>query len=145
MRKTHSLYLDIFRVMKNTRAMETDQHPEVHDAAMGDVALDRAGSAECDGIAALAPDAGVDLDRYRDETGMTWQQLADRVGAKSPGQAQNWATGAVRPSLGRLMDIHRATGGRVTVFAMYQRRLEWERANRRPVTDIDGGADVECA
>jgi DNA-binding transcriptional regulator YdaS (Cro superfamily) len=82
----------------------------------------------------------VDLEAYRVEQKLTWQELAARIGAKSAGQAQNWAQGEVRPSARRLDAIVKATGGRVSIFAMHQRRLAWERQNLQPMAVVEAVA-----
>lgn len=71
--------------------------------------------------------AGVSLDVFRRRRGLTWQDLAALIGATSARQARAWALGEERPNAMRIDFIQTATGGEVTVDAMYQVRLAYER------------------
>lgn len=99
----------------------------------------------------------IDLEQYRQTHGLTWAEVAIRIGATGPRQAQAWATGAERPgSAEKLEAIERATDGQVTVNAMHRKRLEYERQHPRVVSVVplrgaesasgdDGGAGVMSA
>ena len=78
----------------------------------------------------------IDLEAFRVERGLTWKQLAELIGARNPGQAHVWALGKVRPGAQRLQQIAAATGGRVGVYAMHCKRLEWERAHPNLIEDV---------
>lgn len=81
-----------------------------------------------------SPRMAVDLDTYRKSHGLTWRQLAERIGAATETQARRWALGMEWPrDPERLEAICKACGHEVDVYSMHLRRLEWVRATRRPV------------
>lgn len=75
----------------------------------------------------------MDLETYRRSRGLTWRQLQALVGASSESQVRRWALGIEWPRADRLDAICKATGNEVDVYSMHLRRLEWVRANRRPI------------
>lgn len=80
---------------------------------------------------------GVDLETYRVGEDLTYRELAGKVGARSPRQARGWAIGEEWPqSAVALERIVNGTGGKVSIFAMHQRRLEWERAHAPKFRDV---------
>ena len=72
---------------------------------------------------------GMDLEQYRLAEKLTYDQLAVRIGIPQGRQAQAYALGEQQPGTERLEEILRATGGKVSVFAMHKRRLDWLRNN----------------
>src|SRR5262245_23144349 len=72
---------------------------------------------------------GMDLEQYRLAEKLTYDQLAVRIGIPQGRQAQAYALGETQPGTERLEEILRATKGRVSVFAMHKRRLDWLRNN----------------
>jgi len=80
---------------------------------------------------------GVDLETFRVERDLTYRELAEMVGARSPRQARGWAIGEEWPQTAAAIDrIVTGSDGRVSVFAMHQRRLEWERAHAPKFRDV---------
>lgn len=87
--------------------------------------------------AAVVDGVGVDLETYRVGEDLTYRELAELVGAKSPRQVRGWAIGEEWPQSAVTLDrIVTATDGRVSIFAMHQRRLEWERAHAPKFRDV---------
>ncbi len=74
---------------------------------------------------------GIDLEQFRRERGLTYQQLADLLGIKQNRQAIAYARGETWPGTEMLEQIREKTGGAVDIFAMHQRRLRWLHENGR--------------
>lgn len=71
----------------------------------------------------------MDLEEYRVAEGLTWQQLAERVGISDASQVRRIAIGVTWPRVELLEVIIQATGGRVGLMPMHKRRLAWSREN----------------
>ena len=84
----------------------------------------------------------ISLDAWRERQGLTWRELAERIGAKTAGQAQAWALGRVKPSARRIEAIRLATDGAVDAWSMHRVRLAWERENPRGLDD--GAHPASC-
>lgn len=74
---------------------------------------------------------GMDLEEYRRIEGLTYEELAERLGVPQSRQALAYARGEMWPGTERLQTILERTGGRVTILAMHQRRLAWLREHGR--------------
>lgn len=86
--------------------------------------------------------AELDLEGWRRKEGLTYAELAVRIGATNARQARAWALGLERPRAIAIERIVGATGGEVTVHAMHVRRLAWERRNPGSTTNFhDQGAE----
>jgi alkylated DNA nucleotide flippase Atl1 len=86
---------------------------------------------------AVVEGVGVDLESFRVARDLTYRELARMVGARSPRQARGWAIGAEWPQTAVALDrIVTGTDGAVSIFAMHQRRLAWERAHAPKFRDV---------
>ena len=64
-----------------------------------------------------------DLDQYRQDRGLTYAQLAEKLGLTQRRHAMRWARGESWPDADKLQRIVEITQGEVTVEAMHKRRL----------------------
>jgi transcriptional regulator with XRE-family HTH domain len=78
----------------------------------------------------------MDLAAYRTSHGLTWDLLAQKVGASSPRQVRAWALGIERPSETQRARIAEVTDGVVSVLQMHLVRLKWERQHKRPLASL---------
>ncbi len=79
----------------------------------------------------------MDLEAWRKSQGLVYRDVAELIGASSPGKARQYALGGSWPredQLARILD--RCSG--IDLFAMHQRRLEWVRQNQREIKGLDG-------
>lgn len=65
----------------------------------------------------------LDFDEYRQDRGLTYAQLADKLGLTQRRHAMRWARGESWPDADKLQRIVEITNGEVTVEAMHKRRL----------------------
>jgi len=73
----------------------------------------------------------MDLETYRQAAGLTYQELADRIGVASHSGAWRLARGEAWPhDPERIERIREVSGGAVTLEAMHKKRLDWWRAQR---------------
>lgn len=73
----------------------------------------------------------MDLEQFRLEKGLTYDQLADLIGLTQNRQAQAYALGETWPKTERLDVILRKTDGLVTILAMHERRRRWLASHKR--------------
>lgn len=73
----------------------------------------------------------MDLEQYQRETGISWVELSRRIGRGSRMRLRRIARGEVWPDAETLEAIFAATGGRVTLEAMHDKALAWQRAQGR--------------
>jgi len=73
----------------------------------------------------------MDLEQYRQNHGLTYQQLADLLGVRQSKQAHAWALGTNWPLSERLQKILRKTKGEVTIEDMHARRMAFLQAESR--------------
>jgi transcriptional regulator with XRE-family HTH domain len=76
--------------------------------------------------AALGGSVGVDLETWRREQKLTYEQLADRLQC-SLSNARRYALGEAMPdgeALHRVLDL---SAGQVGLYALYRRRVRWLR------------------
>ena len=64
-----------------------------------------------------------DLDAYRHERGLTYAQLAAKLGLTQRRHAMRWARGESWPDADKLQRIVEITNGEVTVEALHKKRL----------------------
>jgi transcriptional regulator with XRE-family HTH domain len=78
----------------------------------------------------LAGSIGVDLETWRTDEGLTYAQLAERLGI-STSQAHRWCLGKDMPEDLDLVRVFEVTRHEVGAYALHQRRLRWLRENGR--------------
>jgi len=76
-----------------------------------------------------------DLEQYRLAKGLTYEDLAERIGASNKALARAYALGLRWPKPRRLERILRATGGEVTLEGMHRRHLD--HVNSRDDDSVD--------
>ena len=86
--------------------------------------------------------AAVDLEQYRVEHRLTYQDIADRLGIGGIGRARRYALGERWPRDPAVLDrIVEMTGGRVTIDAMHRRRREYvEQQHRSGEASVEDGS-----
>ena len=73
----------------------------------------------------------MDLEEFRIDRGLSYEELARVIGLTQNRQAQAYALGETWPKTERLEIILKKTDGLVTILAMHQRRRKWLQANKR--------------
>ena len=73
----------------------------------------------------------MNLEEYRLEKGLSYEELAELLGLTQNRQAQAYALGETWPKTERLEVILKKTEGLVTILAMHHRRRSWLRSNKR--------------
>lgn len=77
--------------------------------------------------AALGAPLGMDLEQWRQEQGLTYEELAVRLGFPSASQTRRYAVGEEALKDERLQTVLNAAPGQIGLYALHKRRVEYLR------------------